>query len=178
MKYPLLLLLVAVFAFPVFSQKKSAPLPTDFAAVAMDGSKVDTTTLRGKIVVLNLWFVNCPNCVEEIKLLNGLVDEYKGSKDVIFLAPAASKKADVDKFLITHPFGYQIIPNASAIILFKFGTPDTKGEIDMPFPMHVVIGRDGKVITKVQGMKGIEVVRTELKKQLMVDAPMRAAAPY
>ena len=132
----------------------------------MDGSMVDTTALRGKVVVLNLWFINCPNCIEEIKLLNELVDEYKLSKDVVFLAPAASGKADLDRFLVKNPFSYQVIPNAASIILFKFGTPNNQGEIDMPFPMHVVLDRDGKVITRVQGIKGVEAVRAELKKQL------------
>jgi len=38
------------------------------------------------------------------------------SKDVVFLAPAASKKADIEKFLRKYPFKYQVIPNASMII--------------------------------------------------------------
>ncbi len=168
MKYPFLLLLLVVFAFSAAAQTKSSAMPTDFAALAMDGSKVDTSALRGKIVVLNLWFVNCPNCIEEIKLLNKLVDDYKTSKDVVFLAPAASKKPDLEKFLRKYPFNYQIIPNGSMIILTKFGTPDKNGDINIPFPMHYVLDRDGKTVVKVQGVKGVEAVRAELKKQLMV----------
>jgi peroxiredoxin len=169
MKYPLLVLFVIVFALVVPAQMKNSVLATDFAALAMDGSKVDTTALRGKIVVLNLWFVGCPNCQDEIKQLNKLVDEYKG-KDVVFVAPAASRKPDLDKFLVKNPFKYQVIPNASMIILTKFGTPDKNGEINIPFPMHYVLGRDGTVIAKVQGIKGVEAVRAELKKQLISTA--------
>ena len=33
-----------------------------FTAVDMNGAKVDIAALKGKIVVLNLWFINCPNC--------------------------------------------------------------------------------------------------------------------
>ena len=164
MKFSLSVLFVFLFSFSIAAQTKK--MPTDFAALGMDGTKVDTVALRGKVVVLNLWFINCPNCLEEIKLLNELVDEHKDSKDVVFLAPAASSKPELEKFLVKHPFKYQVVPNASSIILFKFGTPNRNGEIDMPFPMHLVLNRDGKTILRVQGIKGVEAVRTELKKHL------------
>ena len=54
--------------------------------------------MRGKVVVLNLWFINCPNCVDEIKLLNKVVDDYK-DKDVVFFGLATNKKPELDKFL-------------------------------------------------------------------------------
>ncbi len=34
------------------------------------------------------------------------------------------------------------------IILTKFGTPDKNGDINVPFPMHYVIARDGNVVLK------------------------------
>ncbi|MBK8302776.1 MAG: TlpA family protein disulfide reductase [Chloracidobacterium sp.] len=132
----------------------------------MAGQKVDTTALKGKVVVLNLWFINCPNCVEEIKLLNALVDQYIDNKDVVFLGVAASRKPDLEKFLVKNPFKYTVIPNGSMIIISKFGDAGKNGELSVPFPMHYVLDRDGKIVTKVQGIKGIEAVKAELTKQL------------
>lgn len=166
MKYLLLFPFVVILALSTAAQTKSSALPTDFAALAMDGSRVDTLALRGKVVVLNLWFINCPNCIEEIKLLNKLVDDHKGNNDVVFLGLAASRKPDIEKFLVKNPFRYQVIPNASMIILSKYGTPDKNGEINVPFPMHYVLDRDGKTVLKVQGIKGVEAVRAELAKQV------------
>ena len=153
-----------VLAVSVTAQTNAQAGPT-FAALAMDGNRVDMADLRGKVVVLNLWFINCPNCVEEIKMLNQLVDEYKGNSDVVFLGLAASPKPALEKFLGKHPFKYQVIPNAQMIIISKFGTPDKDGEINIPFPMHYVLDRDGKVLVKAQGIKGIDAVKSELKKQ-------------
>ena len=169
MKRPLFLTVIAVLAITISARSQTLPSssltqPT-FAALAMDGSKIDTAALRGKVVVLNLWFINCPNCVDEIKLLNQLVDEYKGNQDVVFLGLAASRKPDVEKFLAKYPFKYRVIPNAQMIILSKFGTPDKTGEINIPFPMHYVLDRDGKVVVKTQGVKGIDEVRKELASQ-------------
>ncbi|MGE3465375.1 MAG: TlpA disulfide reductase family protein [Pyrinomonadaceae bacterium] len=143
----------------------SQPAKPEFVSAAMNGEKVDTRALRGKVVVLNLWFINCPNCLAEIKMLNALVDEYKADSDVVFLAPAASSKNELAKFLAKNPFKYQVIPDAANIILGQFGTPDKDGEISIPFPMHVVLDREGNVAVKAPGMKGIEAVRSELKKQ-------------
>ena len=162
---------VAVLTFAAFAAAqpgvviKTDPQRPTFAAVAMDGKIIDLTALRGKIIVLNLWFVNCPNCIEEIHLLNQLVDAYKDNKDVVFLGLAASSKPNIEKFLLKNPLKYQIIPDAQMIILSKFGTVDKKVQVDVPFPMHYVLDRDGKIVVKVQGIKGVEEVKTELVKQ-------------
>jgi hypothetical protein len=57
------------------------------------------------------------------------------------------------------------LPESSIIILSQFGTPDKEGNINVPFPMHYVLDREGKVAAKAQGIKGIEAVKSELKKQ-------------
>lgn len=132
----------------------------------MNGDRVELAALKGKVVVLNLWFVGCPSCMEEIKQLNQLVGEYQGKSDVVFLGLAATPKQDLQKFLVKNPFNYTIIPNAQMIILSKFGTPDKNGEINVPFPMHYVIDRDGTIALKEQGIKGVEAVRKELQKQV------------
>jgi len=164
MKNFYLLVAVLLFAFSISAQNQIGANPS-FAALDMAGQKVDTNELKGKVVVLNLWFINCPNCVEEIKMLNALVDQYKDNNNVVFLGLAASRKPDLEKFFIKNPFKYRNIPNATMIIISKFGTPDKSGELSVPFPMHYVLDREGKIVTKAQGIKGIEAVRAELAKQ-------------
>ncbi len=164
-KFAILLVLV-VFVGSVAAQKTATnEPPIDFSARDMSGKMVSMADLRGKVVVLNLWFINCPNCFEEIKLLNQLVQDYKNSKDVVFIAPAASPQRELESFLKKNPFDYQILPDSIMMILMKFGTPDKNGEINVPFPMHYVIDRDGKTLLKMQGQKGVAAVRAELVKQ-------------
>lgn len=166
MKRLLLFAALSLFSLSINAQSPVSDTKPEFVSAAMDGTKIDTRTLRGKIVVFNLWFINCPNCLAEMKLLNQLVDEYKGNPDVVFIAPAASRKDELDKFLAKNPFKYQVIPDAAIIILSQFGTPDKNGEINVPFPMHYVLDREGNVVVKAQGVKGIEAVKAELKKQI------------
>ncbi|MBE7517548.1 MAG: TlpA family protein disulfide reductase [Chloracidobacterium sp.] len=138
----------------------------DFTATDMHGEQVSLSALRGKVVVLNLWFINCPNCLAEIKELNGLADEYKGRDDIVFLAPAASGQAELQAFLKKHPFKYRIVPDAAALILSKFGIAAPNGELYVLFPMHIVIDRDGKLTVSERGAKGIAAVRSEIKRLL------------
>lgn len=160
------LVLIALLTSSALAQAGSDPSRPTFAALAMDGTKVDTASLRGKVVAVNLWFINCPNCVQEIKLLNQLVDGYKGNSDVAFIGLALSKRADLEKFLKKNPFKYQVVPDAGMIVMSKFATFDKKGEMQMPFPMHYVLDREGRIAAKAPGVKGIDAVKAELKKQL------------
>jgi len=159
------LLVLSVSFAAQTQQAQSQTSKCDFAALAMDGTKIDTAALRGKIVVINLWFVNCPNCIEEMKLLNQLVTDHRDNKDVVFLGLAASRRSDIEKFLKKNPFDYTIIPDAATLIVSKFGTPDKKGDIIVPFPMHFVLDRDGNAVVETQGIKGVEAVKKELAKQ-------------
>jgi len=173
MRYFAAIALGLFFACSAFAQTSPPSRPT-FSTFDINGQKIDTAALAGKVVVLNLWFVNCPNCVEEIEMLNGLVDEYKDRKDVVFIGLAASSKPMLVNFLSKHPFKYTTVPNAQMIILGKFGAPDKNGDIEVPFPMHVVLDRTGVVIARAQGSKGITAVRAALAGEL---AKKSAATP-
>ena len=159
--------LFVIFVFAVSAQTKTEtkPLAPTFTGITLDGKTINSGALKGKILVLNLWFINCPNCIQEIKLLNEVVDAYKDNKDVVFVGLASNAKPELEKFLVKNPFKFQIIPNAGAFSLFRFGKPNKKGEYDLGFPTHVVIDREGNKVLQVEGIKGVEAVKAELKKQ-------------
>ena len=170
----LILIWLAIFAVSAAAQKSAGQeLPIDFTATDMAGKKVSLTELRGKVVVLNLWFINCPNCLGEIEALNEIVKDYRSNKEVVFLAPAASPKQELEAFLKKYPFDYQVLPDSIMMILMKFGSPDSNGEINVPFPMHYVLDRNGNTVVKMQGTKGVAAVRAELAKQFPAAAPTK-----
>jgi peroxiredoxin len=142
----------------------AAPMAPDFTVTSMEGKVFDSKALLGKVVVLNLWFVNCPFCVQEIAMLNPIVDQYK-DKDVVFIGMSINSKPQLESFLKTRPFKYNIIPGAGQVMLFKFGEADKKGNYDLKFPLHVVIDREGKQVLKMQGIQGVDAVRQQLEKQ-------------
>jgi peroxiredoxin len=136
----------------------------DFSVTSIDGKTFDSKTLRGKVIVLNLWFINCPFCVQEMALLNTIVDQNAG-KDVVFIGMSVNSKAQLENFLKSRPFKYSIIPSASGLMLTKFGEVKKDGQLDLKFPLHVVIDREGRMVLKKQGVEGVDMVRQELERQ-------------
>ncbi|MDH7462845.1 TlpA disulfide reductase family protein [Chitinophagaceae bacterium 26-R-25] len=120
------------------SKLVGAPAP-DFTVTTIDGKKVSIKSLKGKVVVLNFWFTQCPPCREEMPTLNTFVDKYKGNKDVVFLAPEvvpATTVADVQKFLKRVPFTYQVaLGGKDAAALYQVKV----------FPANFVIDKKGIV---------------------------------
>jgi peroxiredoxin len=110
------------------------PAPA-FKVTALDGKSYDLQSLRGKVVVLNMWFIGCGPCRKEIPALDALAREFAG-KGAVFLAPTPDSAEELNDFLKTAAFGYTIIPRADAVLdLFNVAH----------FPTHIVIDRDGQI---------------------------------
>lgn len=101
------------------------PLPDiNFKTVA--GKKVSAKGLKGKVVVLNFWFIECHPCIAELPALNKLVNEYK-NKEVLFYGityqPLTTLKRD---FFPKYKFDFQIVADATNITdEFAAGYPTT-----------------------------------------------------
>jgi peroxiredoxin len=119
-------------------QEKSVLIGTeavDFVLEDMKGKKIKLSQLKGKVVVMNFWFVECKPCVMEMPELNELVAEFKG-KQVIFLAIAVNKKEQLKKFLRTTDFRYKVLPNGQTVS----DSYSIKG-----FPTNLIIDQNGIV---------------------------------
>ena len=85
-----------------------------FSVTDISGNKYSLEKLKGKIIVLNFWFVECKPCVMEIPDLNDLVEKYKG-KEVVFLAFATNNKSKIESFLKTRTYKYKIIADGNEV---------------------------------------------------------------
>lgn len=144
LRQPLLILvfLAALLATPAGAQNAAeGEMAPDFTMTTMNGDTIALSKLRGKVVVINFWFINCPPCREEIPGLNRLVTEF-ASKNVVFVAPATDKRKALAKLLAKESFSYQVIPSARGLA----GLYKVEG-----FPTHLVIGTDGKIVKRMLG---------------------------
>lgn len=123
-----------------------------FTATALDGKTYDSAALKGKVIVLNFWFIGCGPCRVEMPGLNELIKEYKG-KDVVFLAFATDEENDLREFLKSRPFDYQIVPKAFAV---------NKAFNVSSWPAHILIDREGNQAMRLIG--GSEKRHHELRK--------------
>lgn len=84
----------------------------DFDLMDMKGNKINSQNLKGKPVVINIWFATCIPCMEEMPALNELKEKFQNS-DVVFLAITFENKITVENFLKKHRFNFTAIPNAN-----------------------------------------------------------------
>ncbi|GAB4251568.1 MAG: hypothetical protein Kow00109_27270 [Acidobacteriota bacterium] len=129
--------------------QKGRPAP-EFHVTDLQGRVFDSRALRGRVAVLNFWFIACPPCRVEIPGLNRLVARYR-HEEVVFLAFAADASQPLQAFLAVHPFDYAVIPDATPIAE-RFGIDGA--------PTHVVLDRDWRVVHVIRG--AVEDVSREL----------------
>lgn len=161
--------LVLFLSIAVFGQQKPKSLAEvsmqapAFEATALSGKTYKLADLKGKVIVMNFWSVNCPFCAAETPDLNALVDSYKG-KDVVFLGFAVNTKTKVEQFLKKKPFKYEIIPSSMDTMLLSYGNKQSDGTYNLPFPLHVLINKDGIIEINETGIKGAKTIKEKLAK--------------
>ena len=106
-----------------------------FSAKDMNEKVYSLDRLKGKIVVINFWFIACKPCIEEIPDMNELVNKYQ-NKEIEFLAFALDSKSKLEDFLIKNRFSYTIIPNSFTV--------NSDYQINS-YPTHIVIDKDSKI---------------------------------
>lgn len=134
----------------------SAP---SFTAKFLDGTPLNFDDLRGKVVVLNFWFVGCSACQAEIPKLNAFKSKFAGSNSVRFISMTDDTHSLVKRYLADNHFDYDVIADAdSQLKQFVVGG----------YPKNIVIGKDGHIVywrsTVVSWNKFEAVVRAELAK--------------
>jgi len=126
-----------------------------FTAKDINGKKISSDNLKGKIVVINLYFTHCSPCLREIPELNKLTEEYKG-KEIVFIALAPDKKSEVLAFLKKHPFKYIQISDAEKLQKKTFQVQS--------WPTHIIADSNGIICYYNQGYK--ETTISEIKESL------------
>lgn len=131
----------------------------DFSIQTIEGETIAMSALRGKVVVLNFWFIGCPACMYEMPSLNLLKARFAGQDDVVFLSMTADKLSSVRRFNERERFDYTHAAEAEpAMKMFGF----------VGYPKNIVISKTGEIVywrTTVKAWDKFEsVIRSELEK--------------
>jgi len=139
----------------VMTKKDMAGKPAfPFSVADINGNKYSLESLKGKVIVINFWFVECKPCVMEMPELNKLVEKYK-NKDVVFLGFAINEKDKIEKFLKNTNYKYNVVPSAQETIQ-TYGVNS--------FPTHVVIDKNSNISFSTSGLG--ETTIEDLEKEI------------
>ena len=96
-------------------EKLLKPLPY-FEIEKHKGGFLNSDSLKGKPTIINLWFTNCPPCIDEIPTLNSLKEKY-GNK-INTIAITFQDRGKVYLFNKVYNFDFEILINAKKYIDF------------------------------------------------------------
>ena len=97
----------AVLNKRINDQWKDKPLPSGNFLQMIDGSVKSFSEYKGKLLVINFWYINCGPCIAEMPYLNDLVNQYQ-NENVNFLALSFDTNQDIKSFLETTDFKYEL----------------------------------------------------------------------
>lgn len=119
-----------------YYQMEGKPLPA-FNFKDLNGNIYTPENTKGKIIVLKCWFIHCGTCIEEFPELNKIVQQYKARKDILFISLASDSKQDLEVFLKTKEFDYEVIPDQTIYMVDSLKL--------WGYPTHIIIDKNGKV---------------------------------
>ena len=118
---------------------------------------------RGKIVILNLWGTWCAPCLREIPELVRLQRDL-ASRGVVLIGVAMDEPSELST--LVEPFRQKYFPSLETYVR---NAPDMDSVVSVVdpawneiLPTTYLIGRDGKVVKRIQGKKSLEDFRTEV----------------
>ena len=115
---------------------KAAPA---YEAATLDGERVTLASLKGEVVMLNVWATWCPPCVREMPSLQALHDELQphGFRVVAVSVDRPGAGGQIRDFLVEHDISFDILHDPGKDIARRFQT--------IGLPETFLIDRDGVV---------------------------------
>ena len=123
----------------------STPAPT-FTLTDINGQSYDLATLRGKVVVVNFWFIKCAPCQQEMPALKQLTVEYRANPDVVFISLAREDADRLRRYVANKgDFGFAVLPLPQPLAK-EFGITG--------YPTTAVIDKSGRYAYDNEGYTG------------------------
>jgi thiol-disulfide isomerase/thioredoxin len=149
----------------------AGPAP-DFTLQSLDGRTMHLSDFRGKAVLLNFWATWCGPCKIEMPWFVELQNQYASQGfQIVGVAMDDASKEDISKFAKDMGVNYPIL-------IGKESVGDEYGGVPA-LPESFLIGRDGKIVDKILGLRGKAEIEDAIKKALDTrPASSQASMPH
>lgn len=141
----------------------------DFTLDSLDGKSMRLSDLRGKAVLLNFWATWCGPCKVEMPWFVELQNQYgPQGLQIVGVAMDDSGKDEIARFAKDMGVNYPVLLGKEAVGDEYGGVP--------ALPESFFIGRDGKIVDKIIGLRGRAEIEDSIKKALETEAPGSSTA--
>ncbi len=129
-------------ALKQFDPNSGATDPIDFTLNEVHGGKLVLSTLKGKVVVMDFWATWCGPCRAQHPLYEKVKERFARNADVVFLAIDTDEdRAPVKPFIEEQGWRH--------LVYFEDGLVRALRVLNIP--TTVVLGRDGAVVSRMDG---------------------------
>lgn len=153
----LVVVAIAVVGYLSVSHKKVIP---EVTFVNLQGKKITSQDLRGKVVMINFWATSCVTCVKEMPNMVETFNKYHGQGlEFVAVAMAYDPPNYVLNFVETRKLPFTV-------------ALDTQGELAKSFgditltPTTLVVDKNGHIIKKYVGEPDFPALHQLLEKAL------------
>ncbi|MBI3565005.1 MAG: TlpA family protein disulfide reductase [Elusimicrobia bacterium] len=112
----------------------------------------------GQVVLVDFWATWCPGCREELGGLSALHEDLRGRGFTVLGVSVDANTAAVAPFARDARLPFPI--------LLKPGPPAPEGWSVPGLPIAYLVGRDGRVLRRYDGMKDMKAVKADVKAAL------------
>jgi thiol-disulfide isomerase/thioredoxin len=131
----------------------------------VEGRRISSADLKGKVVIVNFWATWCPPCRAEIPDLIKLQNKYKGQLQIIGISDDDDPPAVVKKWADQHGMNYPIV----------MSTPELRKVFSgvSALPTSFIVSRESRVVMRHVGM--LMAVTTEAETRHLAGLPVNAS---
>lgn len=134
---------------------RSPAMVAPLTAADLDGRRVSTGGMRGKVVIVNFWATWCPPCRAEIPDLIALQEKYKDSLQIVGVSQDEVPPEQVKAFATAHKINYPIVMTTNEIERLFPGI--------RALPTSFVLDREGRLVQKHVGMLNPDLIELEAR---------------
>ena len=117
---------------------KAGDVAPDFTVEMLDGTKVNLSALRGKVVLVSFWATWCPPCRLELShMQDDVINRFEGKDLVVLPISRGEERKTVESYINKMGYTFPIGLDPKQTIYRKYASNYV--------PRSVVVGRDGVV---------------------------------
>lgn len=117
---------------------KTGDVAPDFTVEMLDGTKVNLSALRGKVVLVSFWATWCPPCRLELShMQDDVINRFEGKDLVVLPISRGEERKTVESYINKMGYTFPIGLDPKQTIYRKYASNYV--------PRSVVVGRDGVV---------------------------------
>ena len=151
---------LALKSFPsVRSDCVVGALIPDFTAQTMDGREITSGDLKGKVTIINFWFMFCAPCVAELPGLNAIVATY-GDRLNYLAINGSDDPPLVPDFLANNPFDFTHISDGGDLATEIF-------RMSWGYPTTFIVDQNGVIVKAFSGGKTDDRAIEEIQEKIV-----------